>query len=381
MNGRQRILNLLSGRTPLHDPTQGLAWNALVDTYTLSAMPAEVQAQTVVDFCRRIGCDVIQLGDFSLPPELWAGDSFEAILPEVSVQETVEPGDLTVRHTQTPWGELIATFRRSHPLKYPVTNLAELDILKNIWLATRYVPAGPAWEEAYRRLDAHIGEDGIYTHFLWPSPVQRLIQYDLGMENFYYLLHDQPEKLEDLMAIMQRRWLESLEIACAHTPADVIISAENTSTTLLSPSLYQRYSLPHLQQFVEVVHRHQKKAVLHMCGWIRQLLPLICQTGLDGIHALTPPTIGDTPFDAAMDAFRPSGALPCAVILMGILDGRVFHAETVTAREIREFLDRLYTPRLRQANFILIVAADGLPTPLWKFEAVQEWMAKNGGRS
>jgi hypothetical protein len=65
---------------------------------------------------------------------------------------------------------------------------------------------------------------------------------------------------------------------------------------------------------------------------------------------------------------------------MGILDGNVFHSTNTTARDISSFLDRLYTPSLRQANFILVVAADGLPTPLWKFEAVQEWMAKNGGR-
>jgi hypothetical protein len=188
------------------------------------------------------------------------------------------------------------------------------------------------------------------------------------------------------MAIMQQRWLESLEIVCARTPVEVIISAENTSTTLLSPALYRRFSLPHLQQFVEVVHRHHKKAVLHMCGWIRQLLPLIRQTGLDGIHALTPPTIGDTPFEVAMQAFSAPGdasSCPendCAVTLMGILDGNVFHSTNTTARDLSSFLDRLYTPSLRQANFILIVAADGLPTPLWKFEAVQEWMARNGGR-
>ncbi len=386
MNGRQRLLNLLSGRTPRHDPAQGLAWNALVDTTTLSAMPQEVQSETVVDFCRRIQCDSLQLGDFSLPPDLWAGEPFEAQLPDISIQETTEPDGLIVRRTLTPWGELTATFRHSHPLKYPVASLAELEILKKIWLSTCYVPADPSWEARYHQLDAHIGDCGIYTHFLWPSPVQRLLQYDLGMENFYYMLQDFPAQVEELMAIMQQRWLESLEIVCSRTPAEVIISAENTSTTLLSPALYRRYSLPHLQQFVEVVHRHHKKAVLHMCGWIRQLLPLIRQTGLDGIHALTPPTIGDTPFEVAMQAFSAPGdasSCPendCAVTLMGILDGNVFHSTNTTARDLSSFLDRLYTPSLRQANFILIVAADGLPTPLWKFEAVQEWMARNGGR-
>ena len=65
---------------------------------------------------------------------------------------------------------------------------------------------------------------------------------------------------------------------------------------------------------------------------------------------------------------------------MGLLDGTVFHDPNVTAQDIRVLLDRVYTPQLRASNFILIVAADGLPTPLWKFQAVQEWMQVNGGR-
>lgn len=65
------------------------------------------------------------------------------------------------------------------------------------------------------------------------------------------------------------------------------------------------------------------------------------------------------------------------VTLMGLLDGTVFHSEQATARDIWNLLDRLYTQRLVEANFILVVAADGLPTPLWKFEAVQEWFERH----
>jgi len=43
MTRRERILSLLHGK-----PVDGLAWNALVDNTTLTAMPPEVQALTVV---------------------------------------------------------------------------------------------------------------------------------------------------------------------------------------------------------------------------------------------------------------------------------------------------------------------------------------------
>jgi hypothetical protein len=348
-----------------------LAWNALADTTTLSSMPSVVQSETVVDFCRRVGCDAIQLGDFSLPPGLQAGEPFQSVTPAVECVETTADGGFLIRRTKTPWGELVATFKNAHPLKYPVTNLDELRVLKAVWEVTRFEATG-GWRERYQRLDEHIGEAGIYVHFLFPSPVQRLIEYELGLENFYYLLHDCREEVEALLKVMQRRWIESIEILASCTPAEVIISAENTSTTLISPGLYTRYSLPQIQEFTSVVHAHGKKAILHMCGWLKNLLPVLNETGLDGIHALTPPTVGDTPFELAMDCLGEK------VTLMGILDGTIFHDPLTTAQEIWALLDRVYTPRVREGNFLLIVAADGLPTPLWKFEAVQEWMARNG---
>lgn len=370
MLGRQRILNLLNNLPP-----QGLSWNALVDTTTLSAMPEQVQEETVVDFCRRVGCDVVQLGDFSMPEAMWVGDPYKVIIPGITTQEQVEPDGTLVRQTRTPWGDLIATFRSNHPVKYTVTSLDELRLLKKIWECTVYGDLDQEWEERYWKMDRHVGDDGVYCHFIWPSPVQSLIEFDLGLENFYYLLKDYPIELEALMEVMQARWIESLELLCQRTPSQVIISAENTSTTLISPGIYQQYSLPHLKQFVSTVHRYNKKAVLHMCGWIRQLLPDIQETGLDGIHALTPPTIGDTHFEHAMDV------LEDGITLMGILDGTVFHSQQATAHDIWDLLDHVYTQRLRQSNFILIVAADGLPTPLWKFEAVQEWFGRCASRN
>jgi hypothetical protein len=40
-------------------------------------------------------------------------------------------------------------------------------------------------------------------------------------------------------------------------------------------------------------------------------------------------------------------------------------------------LDRLYTPRIRRANLLLWLGADGLPTPLERFLWVGEWMDEN----
>ena len=67
------------------------------------------------------------------------------------------------------------------------------------------------------------------------------------------------------------------------------------------------------------------------------------------------------------------------IILGGILDGAVFQKERVTREEIWRTLDRIFTPRLRKAPFLLWLGADGLPTPLDRFLAVRDWVNNRGG--
>jgi len=66
------------------------------------------------------------------------------------------------------------------------------------------------------------------------------------------------------------------------------------------------------------------------------------------------------------------------VTFLGLLDSAVFHDPRVSRQDIFSLLDKTFTSRVRAGNFILAIAADGLPTPLEKFEAVQEWMQQNG---
>jgi hypothetical protein len=110
-----------------------------------------------------------------------------------------------------------------------------------------------------------------------------------------------------------------------------------------------------------------------MCGRLQALLPIIAQTGADGYNAMTPPTVGDTAFNYAMDLLGED-----TVILGGCFS--VFQKPGVTRDEIHAELDALYTPRIRKAHLCLAIPADGLPTPLERFMWVAEWMEKNGGK-
>ena len=99
--------------------------------------------------------------------------------------------------------------------------------------------------------------------------------------------------MASLMAAMHRARLAEYDIVARCTPAPALIAVENTSSTLTSPEVYRRWTLPHVRDYAAVAHRHGKKLILHMCGLLADLLGLLAQTGMDGVNALTPPPVGD----------------------------------------------------------------------------------------
>ena len=119
-----------------------------------------------------------------------------------------------------------------------------------------------------------------------------------------------------------------------------------------------------------LVHAAGKTAIIHMCGHVKNILDQIKDTGLDGVHALTPPPTGDTPWELALDVIGED------FIVIRVLDPSIFLSSPVD--QIAPALDELYTPRLRRANFILWPSADGIPVPLERFQAVADWMNRNG---
>jgi hypothetical protein len=90
-----------------------------------------------------------------------------------------------------------------------------------------------------------------------------------------------------------------------------------------------------------------------MCGHVRDLLPDIAATGLDGIDALTPPPTGNT---TPQDAWRVIGA---DLIVHGVLDPSSWIHRS--KEEIVAAMERALPPGMKDRNFLLCTAADGLP--------------------
>ncbi len=358
MTGRERLLALCR-----HQPADRLSWTILVDQHTLGGLPPALQQRGGLALCRHLGCDVFLLDGWGTPHTF----ASPALVWGAGVEERWHhEGECSSRRLVSPAGPLQADFRRSHPVRFLVNDVNELRLYRRLWEDARFEARDDT--ASHRQLTLDLGDDGIYTRFWGPSTIPRLLEYDLGTEGFYYLLHDHPAEMEALIHVIHERELEAFRLLAA-SPAEVITLCENTSTYYISPDVYRRYNGPHVRDFVDIVHASGKTALVHMCGHVRQLLPLIRQTGLDGSHALTPPQTGDTPWDLALEVLGDDqvivGALPADRWLLGPVD------------QIPRVLDELLTPRVQRSPFILGVFADGISVPLERFEAVASWFRSN----
>jgi uroporphyrinogen decarboxylase len=355
MTGRERMNAVLRKR-----PTDGLPWSTVVDNATLSLAPQHLRRDDGLEFYRHIGCDIFLLNGWNTPhafhsPELQWSD-------EVDVRWSRE-GDRDTVEWVTPSGTLTGITDSGHPTKYPVDDIEAVRIYREMWDSASFVEHDDTG--TLETLDTLIGDDGVVTRFWGPSTIPRLLENDMGVECFYYMMADNPDEIDELIRTIHARELDAFRMLAAG-PCESVTLCENTSTYYISPALYERYNMPHQREFVDIVKQAGKVAILHMCGHVHGILDLIAETGCDGIHALTPPPTGDTPWEDALDVLGED------LIVFGCLDPSVFISGSVD--EIGPALDALITPRLREANIVLILGADGIPVALERFEAVSRWM-------
>ncbi len=355
MTGRERMTAILQ-----QQPVDRLSWTTLVDNHTLSGLPTALQGNGGIDFYRHLGCDIFLLNGWNTPYEYRA--------PEhrwPAWVETVATGDGNryTREWRTPHGTLTAVFRNGHPVKYPVDSLATLRIYRRMWEEMQFSAHDDT--PVQQAIDNLIGDDGIVTRFWGPSTIPLLLETEIGTEQFYFFLDDYPREMAALIDTIHQREMEAFRLL-ARGPYTSVTLCENTSTYYIGPDVYRNYNMPHVRDFVELTHAAGKTALIHMCGHVHDILPDIKQTGLDGIHALTPPPTGNTHWETALDVLGEE------LIIIGCLDPSIFCLEPI--ERIGPTLDALYTPRLRKAHFCLALFADGLRIPLERFEAVRAWM-------
>jgi uroporphyrinogen decarboxylase len=70
---------------------------------------------------------------------------------------------------------------------------------------------------------------------------------------------------------------------------DIVYMADDycsQDAPLFSPEDFQEFVVPYLSKLVEVTHKYNKKFLLHVCGAVRPLLPMIIDAGVDMLEPI-----------------------------------------------------------------------------------------------
>jgi len=229
-----------------------------------------------------------------------AGGPSPAVCTNERVTVHVEEADgRRTRRFETPDGTLTDVYGFDpascswHPLEFPVKTLADLRAARHIYEGSKF-RLDPDKVEAARARIREVGDRGIISCGMGTSPLMELIQHLLGPEQTYYFLADYPDEMDELIELMHQDRLRHLEAIVEHSPYDYVMSGENTSTTLLSPNVFERYPWRHLNEYAQIATAHGKVHLLHMCGKLKVLLPRIDELASSAIEAYTSPPVGDT---------------------------------------------------------------------------------------
>jgi hypothetical protein len=204
--------------------------------------------------------------------------------------EHVERGDGWTTIYRTPHGELRESHKRvredgtSYCQEHLVKSGADLALLAEIFEDEEFVLSEGA-AEFVRQRKALVGDQGIVRCYMPGTPLGMMVRVYSGVETIAYLWADHREELHRLFKIMEENHLAQFRLA-ASVGYDVLYGTDDTSTTTISPAMFEEFCMGYTDHVTDAVHAYGTYYAHHSCGHINHLLDLYRQTRMDAVDAL-----------------------------------------------------------------------------------------------
>lgn len=381
MTGRERLLAVFRGKAPDRIP-----WAPLVDGYFLASLDGEINA---VEALRMIGADILErhvptyrsIGNKNLTKTQLATAKREKSNGAIITVETIgdcqvethSEGGKICQEISTPIGVLTGrwVFTATSPyipfaVERRIKEPKDLRVYRHFVRQNRFEPC----YDVFSREDEYVGDDGLATTSVPCTPFQILLENELGLEQFYYFLQDYPDEIEETLAVLHDQNKEIYRIA-AESPAEVVIDHENTSTTLMSPALYERYCLKEINEYADILHERNKIFLTHMCGTLKGLKNELGKGRMDGIIDIAPFPTGDVDLAEAKEMWGPDK------VVMGGIDATSF--ASLSPEDMREHV-RSLLHRVSPGDGVIIGSGDAVPisAKMDSLQAISEVISEYG---
>jgi len=305
LSRRENMLKIFRHETPAWVPVTGHC-----DPYNqpsregmdeeLAAALGEVHWSdtSTVTFSRYLGLDIMD----------WHGMPLRITRRNVAVDSDTQ-GNVTTHIWHTPKGDLREKIQvcrddsgavSSNWTEHMVKGAEDLPAFTSIF-EDEVIEPDPAGIARVRERRQLIGDDGLVLGPMDGTPLGMMYRVYSGVATLAYLWADAPEALHDCFAVMEANYLQRLAVG-VQSDIDVVVGVDDTSTTTISPQMFESCNLALTDARVAAAHAAGKLYFHHSCGLIRNLLPLYRRTNMDAVHAFTIPPIGDVTVAAGRKA-------------------------------------------------------------------------------
>jgi uroporphyrinogen-III decarboxylase len=159
--------------------------------------------------------------------------------------------------------------------------------------------------------------------------------------------------MEKTADVLTRNAVEAYEIL-ADSPAQVISTGDNLDERTFSPRLFKKYGLPYYQQMSKILHAKGKTYKSHACGWVKHLLPMIKESGLDAIEAFPTDPMNDLTIKEAREI------LDGKVSIMSGIPAVIMTPDSMNDKNFKEYVVRVLDD-IQPGNGFVLGMADNVP--------------------
>lgn len=368
MKSRQRLLAAIKG-----DEFDHLPWAPNLG-YWWGQQGGQIEKQGEVEFIKSVGADPLLRGHYNT----YGRKKEQILLFKTKYENTeirrVKKGNKICIYYDTPFGILkfvrgySANADRWYLEEHGVKTAEDFKILK-------YIKEDMIIEPFYQKFNSEKAkyiDDALLVPLLTPdfkTDFQSLVEYWVGTEQLVYALMDYPEVVEDTLATMWEVSRKCVEFSAA-SDAKVFTTFEDTSTTNISPSYYEQYILPQLNDWCDILHKNDKLYLQHACGHLKNLMPFMAGSGIDGIESISPPPTGN------IELWQARQLLPDDKVLIGGIEPTIFSKST--PEKLKKYILKLID-RMKGSRFVL-ANSDSCPpdVAIEKFKLISD-IVKNKG--
>jgi hypothetical protein len=256
MSPRERLLAAFR-----RQPCDHVPFAPLIDPYLQASLP-DGQGRPLADIQYEMaGHVLIRAQPLCLNTPLWLGAT-AADLPD-GIEQRAHNVDGDIVHTvETPVGSL------SWRLRFSLN------------------------AEDFERQQSYIGERGLVAILGPTTPLQMMINWEMGVERVVYMLADHPDEMHEMLETYHAKQLEMWRLM-AELPADIAFVHDNLSSTTTSRDMYRRYDRRYVNEYADILHNAGKLLITHWCGKLSGFSEDVPEGRQDGISDVTPSPTGD----------------------------------------------------------------------------------------